>query len=165
MGFKVKVHINREEIRKAGKELAEKFNEGVADMVDYAATRSQELVPVDNSPLKISMEVVHDQPVFTHTITYHSDHAAYVEYGTGIFSTHPQATRRPITPQNKKVLAWVTAGRRPAPEDKEGWRVAKQQGRAVIAKSIKGQKPQPFLRPAVDEAMVKLEGFVKAKFD
>ncbi len=78
-------------------------------------------------------------------------HNSFVEFGTGIFSDFPGASKQPIRAKNSKALAWVTRGERPT--TKEGWKEARRQGRAIIAKEIKGMKPRPFLRSAFESAL------------
>lgn len=62
------------------------------------------------------------------------EHGLLVEFGTGIYGTGEGATHQPITPKTAKVLHWV---------DARG---------EHFARSVKGMKPRPFLRPALDES-------------
>jgi len=57
---------------------------------------------------------------------------AYVLFGTGIYGPKHEMIR----PKSKKVLAWVTSGARPT--SAEGWKAARAEGRAFIAKKSRG---------------------------
>lgn len=63
-------------------------------------------------------------------------YAPYVEYGTGLFSDHP------------------TGGRRDVP-----WIYFDEKNQEYV--STKGQKPQPYMRPALDENREKILELIK----
>ena len=77
------------------------------------------------------------------TVYTDAEFAPYVEFGTGIFSTHPAAPRKPIRPKNAKVLHWVG-----------------EHGEDVFAMEVKGQKPQPFLLPAGNEVIIHIQRLI-----
>ena len=62
--------------------------------------------------------------------------AAYVEFGTGLWGP----TKDYIYPKEKKVLMW-----------RDG-----KSGAKVFAVRVKGQPPQPFLKPALDKGVPKM---------
>lgn len=78
-------------------------------------------------------------------------YAPYVEYGTGIFSDHPMGGR--------KEVPWVyvegsgrTVGKKTIHTEESARKaVAYLRRKGLPAYSTSGQKPQPFMRPALDE--------------
>jgi HK97 gp10 family phage protein len=62
-----------------------------------------------------------------------SEHAMYVEFGTGLFTDYPGASPHRIVPVKAQALAWP----QPNPTN--------------FAASIAGMHPQPFVRPAFAE--------------
>ena len=98
-----------------------------------------------------------------------SEHAPYVEYGTGIHHTQEVLSPCPsanqslgrIYPKHSKVLAW-TDGKRPQSDDVEAWRRLAKEGKAHFATSIAGMKPQPFMRPAIHQTLSKVPEIIKA---
>jgi len=131
------------------------------DWADRAFLVSQLKVPVDKANLARSGEVI--VKPWDKIVRYHADYCVFVEYGTGVYGEGEGAQRRPIRPRNKKVLAWVERGARPTTP--EGWAEARKEGRAIIAREISGMKPQPFMRPAFDEATAALPVFFSAQLE
>ena len=78
-------------------------------------------------------------------------YAPYVEYGTGIFSIHPNGGR--------KEVPWVyVEGQHNEPgkktihtEQSANETVAMMRAEGIPAVKTYGQEPQPYLRPALDE--------------
>jgi len=66
----------------------------------------------------------------TYTVGPTADHAIYIEYGTGIYNGGD-----PITPTDMQALHFTT-----------------QDGTEVTVASVKGMKPRPFFRQAVNKA-------------
>ena len=92
-----------------------------------------------------------------YTVSYSTDYAVHVEFGT---SSHI------IRPRDKKVLHFhKTKGR--TQHTHTGGHSAKIGADATFAKEVRhpGTQPQPFLRPAVEEARVRLPEFLKKGWD
>jgi hypothetical protein len=104
--------------------------------------RAVELCPVDEGRLRASIdhEVGRDRDGLYGRVGTNVNYALEVERGTGLFETNvpgvaPSASKgRRITPVQAKALRFVV------------------DGDVVFAKSIKGMRPQPFLRPALRAA-------------
>lgn len=104
--------------------------------------RAVELCPVDEDVLRnsIDWEVGRDPNGLYGRVGTNVDYAIHVERGTGLYETTiegvaPSANKgRVITPTAKQALAFTVGGRQ------------------VVVASIKGMRPQPFLRPALDAA-------------
>lgn len=87
----------------------------------------------------------------TGTVYTPLEYAPYVEYGTGIFSDHPQGGRKEVPwvyvegstslPHKKTVHTQESAEKA----------VAYLRSKGLDAHMTSGQKPQPFMRPALDE--------------
>jgi hypothetical protein len=69
----------------------------------------------------------------------------YVHEGTGIYGPR----RRPITPKNGKFLVFTTKKTVSGLRSKKTGKVKFGGGKIVFAKSVKGMKPTPFLRDAL----------------
>jgi len=164
--MKLDVKLDTFKMQRTSESVRQAFDKGMDDFIDFVGERSTAMLDsgiyhgIGN--LKRSQDIIYK---FLHKILkYHAPYAAFVEYGTGIFSDHPKATREPIRPNKKETLAWVSRGSRPASDDVEGWTMAREQGRAIYAKVVRGMKPRPFLRPAWDEGKQKLHEFVRNHF-
>jgi len=142
-------------------DFLKKLDLGMDDLIDFMFQVSQDLVAVDDATLKKSGFTVHNY--LDKSITYAAGHSANIEYGTGLFTTRPGATKGRIYPKNSKALAWVLEGERPQSGDKEGWRAAIESGRGIIVKSMKGQVAQPYLRPAFDEGTMQASRIIKRR--
>lgn len=87
----------------------------------------------------------------TGTVYTPLEYAPYVEYGTGIFSDHPMGGR--------KEVPWVyIEGSTSSPhkktihtEESAKKAVAYLESMGLDARITSGQKPQPYMRPALDE--------------
>jgi HK97 gp10 family phage protein len=69
-----------------------------------------------------------------------------VEFGSGVYSTGKRAVRKPIEPTDSAFLAFKIGGE---------W---------IRVRYVLGQRPQPFLRPAVEKArneFARISGSVK----
>jgi HK97 gp10 family phage protein len=71
-----------------------------------------------------------------------ASYAAYVEFGTGIYGPK----QRRITPRRAKVLRWPKKG---AARLSGSARRGAGSGDFWHARSVKGSRPQPFMRPAI----------------
>lgn len=93
-----------------------------------AQTEAKQTAPRKTSILAASIQAetnVNQGRVYT-SLSY----APYQEYGTGIYGR----SGTPITPKNKKVLSWVSGGKR------------------IFAKSVKGVKPRRFMKKGFEKA-------------
>lgn len=84
-------------------------------------------------------------------------YAADVEFGTGLYSEHPQASKGVIRPKNKKALAFMLNGSDSRPTTAEGWRQAVRDGRAMVVPYIKGMHAHPYMRPTFEAGKQKVE--------
>ncbi len=97
--------------------------------------RAKEQAPVDTGNLRNSIQHRQTGPMEAE-VAAHAEYAAAVEFGTGVFSTDPDADKQPIViePKEKRALYWPGA-RHPV--------------RRVVQQ---GQPPRPYLVPAAEEA-------------
>lgn len=104
--------------------------------------RAVELCPVDTGRLRgsIDHEVVRDGDGLVGRVGTNVDYAIDVERGTGLFETTVEG-----------VPASGSKGHRITATDKQAL-AFRVDGEQVVVKSIKGVRPQPFLRPALDAA-------------
>jgi hypothetical protein len=163
--MKLNVQFDKNAFKENSQAYLEAIDEGMDDLIDFVADRSTTILDsgmfqgIGN--LKRSQEIEYN---WLHKILwFHAPYAEYVEYGTGIYSEKEGAPKEPIYPKKAKVLAWVTDGMRPGPDDKEGWREAKREGRAVFAKKVWGMEARPFVRPAMEEAVSRASDFFNVK--
>jgi hypothetical protein len=63
------------------------------------------------------------------------NYGVYVHQGTGIYGPH----RAPIIPKQKKIMATTK---------NPGWGTRNKAGYYIIGKSVKGQRPNPFMKRA-----------------
>lgn len=130
MNFRIKIKVNKS----ASREVMEKVDRYLDDIADAIFARSQELVPVDESTLKKSGYVEHEY--LRKTIGYAAPHAHWIEFGTG-----------PHRPPVEPLQAWAR---------RHGIKDWKDAGWAIANKiAAEGTEPQPFLRSAVDEVILK----------
>lgn len=81
--------------------LGGQLQKGVEDAVSLVYRKADAMVPVDKGDLRgsASNEVVDSGSVVTGTVAYESDHAAFVEFGTGIRgASSPGAGPYPYNP-------------------------------------------------------------------
>lgn len=113
--------------------------------------------PIDDGQLRSSIDYEINLKENSVMIKADAEHAQYVEYGTGIYHVDEKGNsnpKEPIRPKNKEVLAWTAKGTaRPSPDDSEEWARLRKEGKAFIAKEVKGQAPHPFMRPAVHQSI------------
>jgi hypothetical protein len=79
------------------------------------------------------------------------DIAYFVHEGTGLYGPRKQLIR----PKYGKALAWVTLKGLPRPQTAQEWKLYRMRGLAVVVKSTKGQKPNPFLLEGMKKALEK----------
>lgn len=91
-----------------------------------AERKAKQEVPVRQGMLQSSIHTKIGN--LSASVTPEKDYAIYVHEGTGIYGKY----RRPITPKNKKALAFTINGRK------------------VFARSVKGQKANPFMQRSFD---------------
>jgi len=84
--------------------------------------------PVDTGFLRNSIQA-HRTGEVRAEVAVGAEYGAAVEFGTGVFTTDPQAPRRPFTRRTRR-------------------------GRLV---TVQGQRPQPYLTPAVEEERARFE--------
>lgn len=114
-------------------ELLTKFENALADSIDFAFTKSQEYVPVDTGHLKRSgdLKKISDKE---YEITYTAPYAADVEFGTAeMIAAHGEhSVTHPV----------------------KNWEAKRRRGGY-------GNQQMPFLRPAVFEGKNKFNELVK----
>jgi hypothetical protein len=98
----------------------------IAETAEMAVSQMKALAPVDTSALKDSIGVEYEKGGLRAIIQVTAAHALYIEYGTGIYSTHPEGGRQ--TP-------WVY--------------FSEDLGRWVYTHGI---EPQPYWHPSIDVA-------------
>lgn len=135
MAARISININKN----AEKEVLDKIDAALDDIVDFAFEKSQESCPVDEATLKKSGRI--ERLYLNKKIIYDAPHAAYLEFGT-----------RPHMPPVAPLIAWAKRVLRVSDAEAKsiGWAIAKK-----IAE--KGTEPQPYLRPGVDYAVPKAE--------
>lgn len=79
-------------------------------------------------------------------------YAAYVHEGSGLYGKF----KRPIVPKSKHVLATKV---------NPGWGTPNRKGYYIIGKSIKGQKPNPFMQRAFDKGKSKVMTIMEEAMD
>ena len=97
----------------------------------------RQLVPKKTRTLNNSILTQVDYP--EGKVQVQEKYGEYVEYGTGIYGPNGQ----PIRPKTKKALYFKVAGQ------------------PVFARSVKGQKAQPFFKPGVENS----KSYVDEQFD
>ena len=133
-------------ILKVAKKLEEGVDAGLDDLIDLIFELSQRYVPKDESTLQKSAEpIIKDH--LRKEIIYRALHARFVEYGTD-----PREKMPPVSTIERWVVRKGIA--------RKG--KASRQAAYAIAKFIQkhGTKPQPYLRPAAHEAMVRAKEFI-----
>jgi HK97 gp10 family phage protein len=130
--------LNLDDWKKVPKKLAKKVEIGIKKTAQAILNASRTRVPNVTENLYSSGGVdIQGSGLETEgTIKYTAFYAPYVEKGTGLYGPKKQK----IYPKNGQALFWP--------------------GAAHPVKSIKGQKPQPFLGPAFEEESPKLADYV-----
>ncbi len=105
--------------------------------------RAVVLCPVDEGRLRASLdhEITHDAEGLVGRVGTNVSYALEVERGTGLF----EETVPGVAPSSSR-------GRRITATTPGGVLRFEVNGETVFARSIKGMRPQPFLRPALDAA-------------
>ncbi|MEE1774444.1 HK97 gp10 family phage protein [Streptomyces sp. JV185] len=123
--------------------IAELVRAIVGEVATATANQARRLAPVDNGPLRASIRQSVDVRGNLVVGEVYSDleYAAYVHEGTGIYGP----TGQPIRPVRARVLSWQPRG-----------------GPRAFARSVKGQRPNPFLLRALrDVAPGPVDGTVR----
>lgn len=144
ISIKVTVTTNKN----ATEDLLHKIDEGLNDLADYIFARSQEMCPVDESTLKKSGYVEHEQFLYK-IIGYDALHAAHIEFGTKPHYLPRSAIDGELTHWAMRVL-----GLSEKEANKAAWGIA---GKIAAL----GGEAQPYLRPAVDFAKMKATAIIK----
>ena len=133
-------------ILKVTKKLEEGVDAGLDDLIDLIFELSQRYVPKDESTLQKSAEPI-IKGHLRKEIIYRALHARFVEYGTD-----PREKMPPVDVIERWVVRKGIA--------RKG--KASRQAAYAIAKFIQthGTKPQPYLRPAANEALVRAKEFI-----
>ena len=134
-------------ILEAAKKIEEGTDKGLDNLIDFIFMRSQQLVLKDEGTLKTSAEPVLKEHL-RKEVVYRALHAKFIEYGTD-----PRETMPPVD----VIERWVI---RKGIERKGK---ASRQAAWAIAKFIQkhGTEPHPYLRPAANEAEVRMKEFMK----
>ena len=133
-------------ILKVTKKLEEGVDAGLDDLIDLIFELSQRYVPKDESTLQKSAEPI-IKGHLRKEIIYRALHARFVEYGTD-----PREKMPPVGTIERWIVRKGIA--------RKG--KASRQAAWAIAKFIQthGTKPQPYLRPAANEALVRAKEFI-----
>lgn len=131
----------------ASKKIEEGVDNGLDDLIDLIFMRSQQLVSKDEGTLQKSAEPIL-RAHLRKEVVYRALHARFVEYGRD-----PSEKMVPVD----VIERWVV---RKGIERKGK---ASRQAAWAIAKFIqkRGTEPHPYLRPAVNEGLVRMKEFVK----
>lgn len=121
----IKIKTNIPEVEQA---LSEALRRGFKVCGDVAKGHAMKDCPVDTGTLSGSIDYDSDDKQMI--VGTNEEYAPYVEYGTGIYGPH----KSPIVPTEKKALHW---------KDKAG--------KDHFAKSVKGMKARPFIKPALSK--------------
>ncbi len=133
-------------ILEAAKKIEDGTDTAMDKLIDFIFMRSQQLVSKDEGTLQKSAEPVLKEHLRKEVI-YRALHAKFIEFGTD-----PRERMPPVD----VIERWVV---RKGIERKGK---ASRQAAWAIAKFIqkRGTEPRPYLRPAVNEAMVRMKEFV-----
>ncbi len=136
--MKADFEFSLEDFRKIPRRLAERAERGIKRLAQRILNESHKRVPKVTENLYNSGTVnVQGGGLDTEaTVRYTARYAAFVERGTGLFGPY----KKRIYPTEKQALFWP--------------------GAAHPVKSIAGQKPQPYLKPAFDESVPLLADYV-----
>ncbi|MFE2930610.1 HK97 gp10 family phage protein [Streptomyces sp. NPDC059278] len=123
--------------------VAELVREIVGEVTTATANQARRRAPVDNGMLRTSIResVAVRGSLVVGEVYSDLEYAAYVHEGTGIYGP----TGQPIRPVRARVLSWQPRG-----------------GPRAFARSVKGQRPNPFLLRALrDVAPGPVDGAVR----
>lgn len=131
MAVHVSTHVLEANIRKMFADPKGQPARGMLKMAKRVERKAKRLVRVDKGRLRASItsHVIIRGGVPVGRIGTNVKYALFVHNGTGIYGPK----RRPITPKNGKVLAWKGKGPKGI----------------VFARSVKGMRPNPFLKDAL----------------
>lgn len=159
----------------------------VTATVKEAQRQARKLVPVDTGSLrrriksrKAEMSLTGNMVVgelYVETVPGEYDYSRAVEYGTGIYSTYPGSPRRYIVPKIARYLKFLA--RRPDvpynpyfifrrfKKDTKEMKVLHADAYKYLTfrRKVKGQKKQPYLRPAMKTAQKKMLSLFKQRLD
>jgi HK97 gp10 family phage protein len=121
-----------EEFRQLGIEISTQAEKGMQKIGNIIATQAKLLAPVKTGRLRrsIASRVEREGDDIKVVIGTNLEYAPFVEYGTGIFTTHPDGGRQ------------------------TAWRYQNAEGQWF---TTVGQKPQPFLMPAFHAKQSQIE--------
>ncbi len=142
-GFRIEMSPTFEDLfARLGDDIEAGRSAGMTNLVGVIEGEAKKEAPVVTSNLvnAITSEVSADGGTGTVRVTDAAPYAIFVHDGTGLFGP----LKQPITPKNKKALYWP--------------------GAAHPVKSVKGQKPNPFMDRALadvsDPAAVYAQGLM-----
>lgn len=127
----------------------DKLDAGLMDVAELILADSQDKVPVDEGMLKKSGHI--NDSYLNKEVVYDAPYAVFVEFGTS-----------PHMPPLQPIEDWVRRKRGDlGVKDSDIKKVA----RAIQMKISKyGTDPKPFLRPAYDDAQVRVDDIIAAHF-
>ena len=127
----------------------DKLDAGLMDVAELILADSQDKVPVDEGMLKKSGHI--NDSYLNKEVVYDAPHSVIIEFGTS-----------PHMPPLQPIEDWVRRKRGDlGVKDGEIKKVA----RAIQMKISKyGTDPKPFLRPAYDDAQVRVDDIIAAHF-
>lgn len=127
----------------------DKLDAGLMDVAELILADSQDKVPVDEGMLKKSGHI--NDEYLNKEVVYDAPYAVFVEFGTS-----------PHMPPLQPIEDWVRRKRGDlGVKDGEIKKVA----RAIQMKISKyGTNPKPFLRPAYDDAQVRVDDIIAGHF-
>ncbi|MGW3164836.1 HK97 gp10 family phage protein [Streptomyces sp. NPDC001142] len=123
--------------------VAELVRETVGQVTTATANEARRRAPVNNGPLRASIRdsVAIRGSTVVGEVYSDLEYAAYVHQGTGVYGP----AGKPIRPVRAKVLSWQPRG-----------------GPRAFARSVRGQRPNPFLLSALKEvAPGRVDGTVR----
>ena len=88
-------------------------------------------------------------------------YAPYVEYGTGLFSTHPKGGRKEVPWVYVEGNTGASKSKTIHTEESAAQAVAFLRSKGLPAFSTVGQHPQPYMRPALYENQQKILEIIK----
>ena len=144
-------------IDETGDQMLQAYDSALDDFIDLTADEATQNLDTGEFQgdgfLKKSQDVI--KKPFKKVISYvvrsltGFNYAIGVEFGTGIYSDFPGASRQPIRPKNAKALRWVD----------------KRTKKVIFVKEVKGMKPRPFLRSAFEVALNRWPELVRKRLE
>lgn len=179
--FKIEIKLNDYQIKKYNNELLKKINDGMNDLADYIATKSDAILrgeelggsqktkflgSFDTGMLAKSL-VVNKEKEFEKVVAYEAPHSVYIEFGT-----------RPHWTPIKPIYEWVMRQRSVLgvnPKTKIEARSPRMRAimptyykevmapaTAIIQTIAKeGSEAKPFLRPAVNRGKIEANAIIR----